>query len=123
MSVECNRIRGFVYTMPYIDLSKLEDIFGDEFDNIHFSAYDTEVNKVYIVNDDMNGDYTRIVYPEKLQGPYCYQDDDDSYYKVSNEECPQDIYEKMNEVFKKIWIISPDLDRSKIEKAIWYHWS
>lgn len=121
MSVECNRIRGFTYNMPYVDLSKLEDIFGDEFDNIYFSAYDTETNKAYIVNDGMSGEYTRIVYPEKLQGPYCYQADDDSYYKVSGEECPQDIYDKMNNLYKKIF--NKDLDKLKIEKAIWYHWS
>ena len=121
MSVECNRIRGFTYSMPYIDLSKLENIFGDEFDDIYFSAYDTETNKVYIVNDGMNGDYTRIVYPEKIQGPYCYQDGDDSYYKVSSEECPQEIYDKMNDLYRKVY--DKDLDKSKIEKAIWYHWS
>ena len=121
MSVECNRIRGFTYSMPYIDLSKLENIFGDEFDDIYFSAYDTETNKVYIVNDGMNGDYTRIVCPEKIQGPYCYQDGDDSYYKVSSEECPQEIYDKMNDLYRKVY--DKDLDKSKIEKAIWYHWS
>ena len=120
MSVECNRIRGFTYTMPYMR-EKFESMLGDKFYDFYFSAYDSEINKVYIVNDGMNGDYTRIVYPEKIQGPYCYQDGDDSYYKVSNEECPQDIYDKMNALYRKVY--DKDLDKSKIEKAIWYHWS
>lgn len=120
MSVECNRIRGFTYTMPYMR-EKFESMLGDKFYDFYFSAYDSEINKVYIVNDGMNGDYTRIVYPEKIQGPYCYQDDDDSYYKVSNEECPEDIYKQINALYKAIF--NEDLDKSKIEKAIWYHWS
>lgn len=121
MSVECNRIRGFTYTMPYMR-EKFEDALGDAYrDFFYFSAYDTETNKVYLVNDGMGGEYTRIVYPEKIQGSYCYQDEDDSYLKISDEECPDDIYRQINTLYKIIF--NEDLDKSKIEKSIWYHWS
>lgn len=120
MSVECNRIRGFTYTMPYMR-EKFEDALGDAYGDFYFSAYDSETDKVYIVNDGMGGEYTRIVYPEKIQGPDCYQDDDDPYLKISDEECPDDIYKQINALYKTVF--NEDLNKSKIEKAIWYYWS
>lgn len=122
MSVECNRIKGFVVTMPYdVKFEEIEDLFGDEFDDIYFSCWSSKPNRAYLFTDHYNGNYLRICYAEKTGSPYDYCDDDEQYFKLGDKELTDDIYDQMNYIYKKIY--NQDLDKTKIEYALWYQWS
>lgn len=122
MSVECNRIKGFVVTMPYdIGFEEIENLFGNEFDKIDFNCWESKPDKAYLFYDGMNGEYIRICYAESVGSPYDFCDDDEDYFRLKDKDITDEIYDAMNYIYKKIY--KRDLEKTQIEYALWYFWS
>lgn len=85
-----------------------------------YSEFTDDDTKVKLVVDGMNGLYVRLIYVYKNKSVISFGDEID-YEKLSNEQVPDDIYNELNECYKKIY--NKDLERDKVEYALWYHWS
>ena len=108
MSVECDMYVGFT-----VELSTDLDYY--------FIAKFNEVDpRMQIIDDGMNGDYTRLIYIDKQiidtsAGEY-------DYIKLEQPDfttCEDKIH-KLRERYREI---SPEpLEDNKIEYALWFHW-
>ena len=130
MSVRCEMFLGWTVKLIEGDVTSEDFEFFEgsleerEPDFVAFkgkySEYTDDDTKVKLVVDGMNGLYVRLIYVHKNTPIISFGNDID-YEKLSNEQVPDDIYNELNECYKKIY--NKDLDRSKVEYALWYHWS
>ena len=129
MSVNCEMFIG--WTVKLIE----GDVTNQDFDFFHeleekdsdfeafkgkYSQYNDDDTKVKLVVDGMSGEYVRLIYIAKNRNIWDF-DDENAYDKLSNEQVPEDIYNELNECYKKIY--NKDLEKDKVEYALWYHWS
>lgn len=129
MSVECEMFIG--WTVKLIE----EDVTNEDFDFFNnleetnpnfeafkgkYSQYTDDNTKVKLIVDGMSGEYVRLIYIAKNRNIWDF-DDEDTYDKLSSEEVPEDIYNELNECYKQIY--NKDLEKDKVEYALWYHWS
>ena len=129
MSVSCEMYMGWTVKLIEGDVTKDDFEFFDGLQESNpnfeafrgkYSRYTDDDTKVKLVVDGMSGTYIRLIYVYKKKelwgGDDCY-----GYEKLSNEEVPEEIYNELNECYKQIY--NKDLDKSKVEYALWYHWS
>lgn len=128
MSVNCEMFIGWTVKLIEGDVTNQDfDFFNnlEERDNDFeafkgkYSQYTHDDTKVKLIVDGMSGEYVRLVYIHKNKE--VWECNDCSYEKLSNEEVPEDIYNELNECYKQIY--NKDLEKDKVEYALWYHWS
>lgn len=130
MSVRCEMFLGWTVKLIEGDVTSEDFEFFEESleerepDFIAFkgkySEFTDDGTKVKLVVDGMNGLYVRLIYVHKNKPIISFGDEID-YEKLSNEQVPDDIYNELNECYKKIY--NKDLERDKVEYALWHHWS
>lgn len=121
MSVVCSRVKGFTVNLPVVkSFDELEEIFGDELDSLYFSNYSSKPGKAYLFPDSYDGEYFRLCYAENTGGTYDFTEDDEQYFKLQDKEIPEETYNQLNYLYKKI--MNEELDKSKIEYALFYQW-
>ena len=129
MSVRCEMFLGWTVKLIEGDVSDNDFEFFEQLEEIEpdfqafkgkYSLYTDDDTKVKLVVDGMNGLYVRLIYVHKNKPIYSSGDEID-YEKLSNEQVPDDIYNELNECYKKIY--DKDLEKDKVEYALWYHWS
>lgn len=118
MGIYCDKIKGFT-----VDLTDEEaKLVGSDF--IHESEYswwrNKDHKKTYIVDDGMSGEYTRIVFAERISYDVDYFEDDETFFVLQQKEITDEIYNSLNELYKLI--TNKDLDKSRIVYALWYHY-
>jgi hypothetical protein len=127
MSVDIEKIKGFTITLKE-NLTHEDFEFFENVEEKHkefayrgkYSQFGMKPNQVALVVDGMNGNYARLVYVEKTAEVYDV-DYDETYIPLKQKEMTEDIYNEMNECYKMIY--GKDLDKEKIEYALWYHFS
>ena len=108
MSVNCEMFMG--WTVKLIEGDVTNQVF-DFFNNLE------EVNpKIKLIVGRMFGESVGLIYVTKNEKVRGF-----SYEKLSNEQVPDDIYNELNECYKKIY--NKDLEKDKVEYSLWYHWS
>ena len=127
MSVDIEKIKGFTITLKenltHEDFEFFENVekkYKEFAYREKYSQYGMKPNQVALVVDGMNGDYARLVYIEKTAEVYDV-DYDEIYIPLKQKEITEEIYNEMNECYKMIY--GEDLDKDKIEYALWYHFS
>jgi len=129
MSVSCEMFLGWTVRLIEGNVSDDDFEFFEELEEREpefrafkgkYSKFTKDNTKVKLVVDGMNGLYARLIYVHKNKCIYSF-DDGISYEKLSNEQVPDDIYSELNECYKKIY--NKDLERDKVEYALWYHGS
>ena len=129
MSVRCEMFLGWTVKLIEGDVTSEDFEFFDELEEREpdfqafkgkYSEFTDDGTKVKLVVDGMNGLYVRLIYVYKNKSVYSFGDEID-YEKLSNEQVPDDIYNELNECYKKIY--NKDLEKDKVEYALWYHWS
>ena len=129
MSVRCEMFLGWTVKLIEGDVSDNDFEFFKQLEEREpdfevfkgkYSVYTDDDTKVKLVVDGMNGLYVRLIYVHKNKSIYSSGDEID-YEKLSNEQVPDDIYNELNECYKKIY--NKDLEKDKVEYALWHHWS
>ena len=114
MSVDCELYIGYTVNLK-------NDLKCEDFDFFHnFDEYD-EFNcqgKVTLLVDGMNGDYARIIFVDKKINDIWECED---YYKFSNGNVPDDVYNEMNKLYKAMY--EKELDKELIEYGLTVHFS
>ena len=108
MSVECDMYVGFTVEL----YNRLDYEFIDKFNDVD--------RNIQIIDDGMNGDYTRLIYIDKhIKDVESFEQD---YIKLKQPDFAvcDDIISKLKERYKEI---SPKpLEDDEIEYALWFHW-
>ena len=110
MSVSCETYIGYTGTLA-TDLTKEDCEFFDNVENIELP------DRVQIIVDSMCGHYARLIYIDENFD--CWADDKE-YYTLKSSVVTNEIYNKMNQVYKQIY--NKDLDREQIEYALSFHY-
>lgn len=119
MSVSCECYVGYVVTLK-TDLSNDDFNFFLDFMEEHteYNRYDCD-GTVLMVIDGMCGNYARFVFVEK-----CIKDcwaTGEEYFKLSGDAIPDNVYNELNKAYEAMY--AEELERSRIDHAIWYHFS
>ena len=130
MSVECEMFLGYTVKLVEKDVSSEDyEFFEDKLQEREpdfksfegkYSIFTHDDNKVKLVVDGMSGEYIRLIYIQKHKDMWGGEDDY-GYEKLDCDNIPEEVYQELNEAYKKIY--NEDLDRDKIEYSLWYHWS
>lgn len=129
MSVNCEMFIGWTIKLIEGDVTNQDFDFFDNLGETNpnfevfkgkYSQYTDDDTKVKLIVDGMSGEYVRLIYVIKNRNIWDF-DGENAYDKLSNEEVPEDIYNELNECYKQIY--NKDLEKDKVEYALWYHWS
>lgn len=122
MSIRIERIKGFTITLKE-NLSHEDFKFFNNLDEKYkefdyggeYYCHSLKPNKVALIIDGMCAEYARLVYIEKVSEV----DDEDEYLLLKEKEITDEVYKALNKAYKMIY--GNDLDKSKIEYALWHY--
>lgn len=108
MSVECDMYIGFTVKLS----NSLDYDFINKFNEVD--------SRIQIIDDGMNGSYTRLIYIDKHITDILAGEQD--YIKLRQPDFAvyDDIISKLKERYKEISPIP--LENDEINYALWYHW-
>lgn len=126
MSVYTEQIIGFTVTLKK-DLTQedfeffngLEDKYKEFAFNGEYSQWGRGIkpNKVLLIVDGMCGEYARLVYVIHTQEVSI---DNDGYFLLKGGDITNEVYDNLNKAYQMIY--GEQLDKNKIEYALWYYW-
>ena len=123
MSVDCELFIGYTVNLKndlkredfdFFDKCQIEHKIKDQFD-------DLKNGEVYLVVDGMNGQYARLINLTAHKDNLWSADGKADYEILNDGIIPKEVYEKLNDVYKKMY--NEDLNIDRIEFASWLHWS
>jgi hypothetical protein len=109
MSISCEAYVGFTVTLK-TNLKEEDYDFFNEAEDIDFP------DRVQLIVDGMCGHYARLIYVDENFD--CWVDDRE-YYPLKSLTVTDEIYDKLNQVYKQMY--NKDLDRESIEYALSFH--
>lgn len=109
MSISCEAYVGYTVTLK-------TNLTDEDFD-FFYGVEDIDCPaRVQIIIDGMCGHYARLIYVDENFD--CWVDNRE-YYPLKSPTVTDEIYNKLNEVYKQLY--QKDLDRENIEYALSFH--
>ena len=110
MSISCEAYVGYTVTLK-------TNLTDEDFD-FFYDVEDIDCpTRVQIIVDGMCGHYARLIYVDENFD--CWVDNKE-YYALKSPIVTDEIYDKLNQVYKQIY--NKDLDREQIEYALSFHY-
>ena len=110
MSISCEAYVGYTATLK-------TDLTNEDFDFFNDVEDIVLPSRVEVIIDGMCGHYARLIYVDENFD--CWIDDGKEYYPLKSLAVTDEIYNKLNEVYKQMY--NKDLDRESIEYALSFH--
>ena len=127
MSVSVEQIIGFTVTLKkdlthedFKFFNGLEDKHKEFSDGGKYSQWGggIKANEVALIVDGMCSQYARLVYIIHTNEVSI---ENDGYFLLKGGNLTEEIYESLNKAYQMIY--GEQLDKNKIEYALWYYWS